>query len=344
MIVDRAEQEIRFCPVFQHSETIRFGRKRAAAAGSKDRENTMETGSGKNLSSVMGFIYIVITFFLWGSIYVSGKLVQSSFPPVLVSDLRCTIAAIPYFFLLRTRYRNVRIERGDIKYFILIGFLGYYVSQILVQIAIDLTGASTTALVNAVTPVMIMLFAAVLLKEKITPVKIFCLILALAGPIVIAGGVDGRGELGGIVLNLISVCTWSLTSVMIRKFSAKYPPVVIPAYGFLFSLIFHIPTAAVVLYRTDDIRITPVAVFGVLYLGIFCSSIAQYTWSMALSVFPAGTCSLFYPLQPIFSALLGYFLLNERFGPEFFIGLLLISLDVILVTLSTARESRKAVS
>ena len=80
----------------------------------------------------------------------------------------------------------------------------------------------------------------------------------------------------------------------------------------------------------------------VLYLGLVGSGLAQYTWTASLAELPASTCSLFYPLQPMFSALLGMLLLNETFTPSFLVGLVLISADVILSTLETRKLAKQA--
>ena len=72
------------------------------------------------------------------------------------------------------------------------------------------------------------------------------------------------------------------------------------------------------------------------------SGLAQYTWTASLAELPASTCSLFYPLQPMFSALLGMLLLNETFTPSFLVGLVLISADVILSTLETRKLAKQA--
>ena len=88
------------------------------------------------------------------------------------------------------------------------------------------------------------------------------------------------------------------------------------------------------------IATNPVA--SVLYLGLVGSGLSQYTWTASLAELPASTCSLFYPLQPMFSALLGMLLLNETFTPSFLVGLVLISADVILSTLETRKLAKQA--
>ena len=46
----------------------------------------------------------------------------------------------------------------------------------------------------------------------------------------------------GILVVLAAVVTWSVASVFMRQLTAKYPPILVTAYGMVISLIFHIPT------------------------------------------------------------------------------------------------------
>ena len=131
-----------------------------------------------------------------------------------------------------------------------------------------------------------------------------CLALALAGTAVITQGAGSQSELLGIAAVLISVVFWGFASVFMRRLTAKYPAVLVTTYSMAISLIFHI---------------------------------AQYTWTRCLSILPASTCSLFYPLQPVFAALLGAVILKETFTSTFAIGLALISLDVVLSTWETKK-------
>ncbi len=283
---------------------------------------------------------LVFTFFIWGSVYVAAKLIAGDIPPMLLACLRtCTGAAC--VALMARKHRHVKIEKKDLWILLLIGFLGYYATVNLVQIGIKLTGASVAALINALVPVSVTIFAALVLREKITPVKLACLALALAGTAVITGGTQGGGELVGSIAVLVSVMTWGLASVFVRKLTAKYPPVLVTAYGLCISLLFHIPTG-IATYVSQGAKIDLTAVLVILYLGLAGTGVSQFTWAKCLSVLPASTCSLFYPLQAMFSALLGAAILSESFRPSFFIGLALISADVALNTWESRRESGTA--
>lgn len=293
----------------------------------------MERTSGKQAFGLLFF-----TFFIWGSIYVAGKMISDDVPASLVACLRCVSAMLPLGFMSR-KYWDIRIERKDIKWFFLVGTLGYFLTIQMIQLGIALTGASMASLVNAMTPVAVTILAAFILKEKITPVKCLCLALAITGTIVITSGASGQGEIRGIAVVLVGVVSFAAASVYMRRLTAKYPAVLVTTYSMAISLIFHIPVG-IVTVLTKPVTFTPFAVAVILYLGFAGSGVAQYTWTKCLSLLPASTCSLFYPLQPAFSALLGAWLLGETFTPAFFLGLLLISLDVVLNTIETRRLNR----
>ena len=196
------------------------------------------------------------------------------------------------------------------------------------------------SLINALTPVSVTILAALMLKEKITPIKVICLILALAGAVVIAMGAGTQSETLGIVVVLCAVVSWGFASVYMRRLTVKYPAVLVTTYSMAISLLFHIPVG-IYSAATQPVNFSLKAVLVILYLGFAGSGVAQYTWVKCLSILPASTCSLFYPLQPVFSAVLGAVILGETFSGAFFIGLILISIDVALSTWETKKLSAK---
>lgn len=295
------------------------------------------------LKKSRAFLFLVATFFFWGSVYVGGKLISGDVPAPLLGCLRCFVAVFPLMLMAR-RHFGIKIDRADWKYFIAVGVLGYFMTIFLIQMGISLTGASMAALVNSVTPVGVTIFAAIHLKEKITPTKILCLALALAGTFIITTGAAGQGEIMGILAVLVAVVSWSLASVYMRQLTAKYPPILVTAYGMAISLIFHIPSGVISAIQAGGTGLSMNNILVVLYLGLIGSGLAQYTWTASLSQLPASTCSLFYPLQPMFSALLGMLILHETFAPSFLVGMVLISADVILSTLETRKLSQAEVS
>lgn len=291
-------------------------------------------------SKSFAFFLLFATFFMWGSTYVGGKLISGAVPAPLLACLRCSSAIFPLLLMSR-KHLGTKIAPEDRKDFLIVGALGYFSTIFLVQTGISLTGASMASLINSLNPVSITIIAAVVLKEKITPVTVFCLALALAGTFVVTSGAAGQGELLGILVVLLSMLCWGAATVCMRRLTAKYPPILVTTYGMAISLLFHIPVG-IYSALTQPTEFSP-SVWGVvLYLGLIGSGLSQFTWTKSLSILPASTCSLFYPLQPVSSALLGAFILGETFNVSFYIGLALISADVIISTWDTNRKTKPA--
>ncbi|MEA4933233.1 MAG: EamA family transporter [Lawsonibacter sp.] len=281
------------------------------------------------------FLTLFLTFFFWGSVYVAGKMIANDVPAPLLACLRCVVAMAPLSLMAR-KHLGTKVAREDAKYFVLVGIIGYFLTIFLVQLGISMTGASTASLVNALTPVSVTVMAALILKERITPVKCLCLVLALAGTVVVTCGAGGQRELAGIAVILASVLCWGVASVYMRLLTAKYPPILVTTYGMAISLFLHIPVGLISAMR-QPVWLSLPNTAVILYLGLVGSGLSQFTWTKCLSVLPASTCSLFYPLQPVFSALLGALILGETFQGTFFGGLLLISVDVALSTWEVQR-------
>lgn len=290
----------------------------------------------KNVFQV--YLMLVSTFFLWGSIYVATKYLSTAgLPSAVIVCARNLIGVVPLYFMARGSL-HTKIEKEDWKYFILVALLGYYGTFLINMLGVARAGASVSALVNTLNPVTMSLLAAVILKEPIRKIQVVCIVLAVVGAYVVLAGAESNGQFIGLLLIIGSVLTWSVTSIYIRRLGAKYPAVLITFYGMGMSLLLHIPTAGYAIAKQGGMQLDGKTILLLLYLGVLASGFAQFLWSRSLSLLPATTCSLFYPLQPVFSAILGVLFLGETFRPNFWIGMVIIGGDIILNCLDGMRN------
>lgn len=73
-------------------------------------------------SNRKAFGLLFFTFFIWGSVYVGGKLIAQDLPPALVACLRCCTAMVPLLLMAR-KHMGIPIAPEDWKYFVLVGSL-----------------------------------------------------------------------------------------------------------------------------------------------------------------------------------------------------------------------------
>jgi drug/metabolite transporter (DMT)-like permease len=276
------------------------------------------------------YFYLLITFCIWGSLYVVSKFLLGKIPVLTISLLRYLIAGAVLFFVLKTR-KTREIELQDRKYVLLIGFVGYFLSLGAQLLGTKLSNASLASLVNSINPVTIMVFAAFMLKEKLTIKKVIGIFLSIVGVYTIIGGVNSDGQLVGILLSLLSVISWSYVSVAIRRITQKYDPLQITTYGILVGAVCTFPFSLIELMITPaTIQFDWTVVGSLLYMGLVCTAFAHMLWNRCLSMIEAGSCSAFYPLQPMTAVLLGWLFLGESIDINFLWGAILIISGVML--------------
>lgn len=278
--------------------------------------------------AVHPYFLCLVTFFLWGSLYVVNKYVFWSFSPLTTLFLRNTLAAGLLFLVARKKgFRPVWKEH--IKYFLLSGVIGYSVSTGLVLISNDLLGATMSSLINSANPVFIMLFALILLRERLTRGKLLGILCALCGVALVVGIESGSSSAAGLICSVLGVILWALGSVSLRKITQHYEPEQVACSCLVISLPFCLVGA---LAETGGKipAVEPISVICLLYAGLICTGVANLLWNKCLSRMDASTCSMFYPLQPMFSALLGVVLLGEAITWNLIVGGIVIFAGVII--------------
>ena len=192
------------------------------------------------------------------------------------------------------------------------------------------------------TPVGVTIFAALHLKEKITPTKVLCLVLALVGTFVITTGATGQGRWRASLVVLAAVVTWSVASVFMRQLTAKYPPILVTAYGMVISLIFHIPTGVAAAVQAGGTGLSSANIPG----GALSGAGGLRAGPVHLDGQSGrAACQHLLPLLPSPAHVLcpaGHAAAERDLHPSFLVGLVLISADVILSTLETRKLAKQA--
>ena len=81
------------------------------------------------------------------------------------------------------------------------------------------------------------------------------------------------------------------------------------------------------------------------YIALICTGLAQLLWNRSLAFLNAGTCSMFYPLQPVTSTLFGVLFLGEKLTVSFLLGGAVITCGILISQLSLPdhRESERRI-
>ena len=283
-------------------------------------------------------IPLFAAFVLWGSQYVISKIALRTVPPVTLLALRYLVSVPALFIVLRLRHALTPIKKGDWPILFAIGFTGYFASFCLQMLGINRLTGSVSSLLGAMNPIFIPILAAFFLHERITPAKIACVALSMAGVVVIVG-VDGTVDASGALLMLASVFLWSTASIIIRRVSGRYDPMQIALIAILCALPFTGGWSLIEL-QSAPCSFTLESVLAVLYMGVLGTAVTHSLWNYSLRVMDASFCSMFYPMQPLVSSILGGLFLHEAVTPGFVIGALMICCGIVAAVISA--KPRKA--
>ncbi|MFA6507498.1 MAG: DMT family transporter [Treponemataceae bacterium] len=282
---------------------------------------------------------------IWGGMYVVSKVVLEVIPPFALLSLRLLLgfATLAIVVLFRGGFK---MEKWQVAVSIAVGFVGYAVSLGFQFVGTKLSTASNGALVTSATPVLVLPFALLLLREKLGVRRLIAVAVACAGVIAViapwnasapaaavasvsAAGLLSAGSLGNLCLVAAAV-TWALYSVLVRKISAKIDVLESSAI----MLLGGVPTS--VAFGVAEISangvgpIGPGIVAGVLFLGIVSTAIAMFLWNYSFAKLPAATASLTFFAQPVVGTLLGWAFLGDTITPLFLAGGALIGAGIFI--------------
>lgn len=287
--------------------------------------------------TISGAICLSLAASIWGGMYVVSKYVLDFIPPLTLVWLRFIIAFVVLYGILKLaekkQKKKVTIRKKDWLLFAWIGFIGYFISITCQFIGTKLSDAHTGSLVTSATPAFMVIFAALILKEKLTARRLLSTIIATIGVIIVIGwDIEIGSYFIGTIILVGAAITWALLSIYVKIASIQFSSLVITTYAIFFSLFFITPFMIWELQAASIGTVNTYVILGVLYLGIVSTAGAFFLWNKGLELLDASIGSLFFFFQPIVGSLLGWLLLNETLNSNFFIGGILIICSVLITT------------
>lgn len=277
--------------------------------------------------------------FSWGLNYVAAKISYAGFDPVFVSIMRSLLGGLCVVAWCRWRGISLLSRDGTLAAGIGVGLL-FGVEFLFLYIGLEhTTVARNTLLVNAM-PFWMLLGGHFLLGERMTTRKVFGLVLAFAGLIVVFADKLGAYEqsmLTGDLLSLGAGVAWAATNILIKRSNLT----TVPAEKLL---LYQLAGAAVVGLLVLPFSGPPVRVFALvptlalLFQAVFIVAFTYVLWFWMLGRYPASGLSSFAFLTPVFGVLCGALFLGEPLSAGIFVALVLIVAGLVIVNRPARRQ------
>ena len=285
-----------------------------------------------------GAVYGISAAGIWGSMYVVSDLVLEVVPPFTLLSLRILLALLVLLPLSR-RQGFAPPPRPMLPRLLAVGVVGIGISLGAQFIGTDLSTAVNGALVTSASPAFVVLFALLILRERLTLARLTAIMLATFGVLVIfdPASADFSSEtfLGDVFL-AIAALTWGLYSVLVRRVATRdrSPALVVTVFALFGGLLIAVPGSLLEIAQRPIDAISPAVVLGVLYLGLICTAFALLLWNRAFALVPATVASLFFFAQPLAGAILAAIFLGQTMTSALWLGGSLIAFAVLLSLLS----------
>ena len=281
-------------------------------------------------------IALLVANIIYGINYSVAKAVMPDhIKPLALVSLRSFTAAILFWFTSLFLPKE-KVSRKDLLYLLGCSFFGVVINQILFLAGLNLTSPINSSILISTNPIFAFVFAAIILKEKISFMKGSGLALGLIGVLILIlqnGTPDvGSSTFIGDVITLINTISWAFYTVIIKKMLEKYHPVTVMKWTFLFGMLTTVP-AGYGQWSTMDWTAIPLkAVLGLGFVVVFATYLGYLLISFGLRRLSPTIVSTYTYIQPVIAAYLASIMGQDHIDLVMILSAVLIFAGVFVVS------------
>ncbi|MGE5418746.1 MAG: DMT family transporter [Chloroflexota bacterium] len=274
---------------------------------------------------------------IYGLNVIFGKEVMPEFiKPFSLLIVRSVSTAI-IFWAASLFIPKEKVEKKDLLYIASIFIFGVVINQALFLAGLALTSPINSSIIMSVNPGFAFLFAAIILKEKITFLKGTGLAIGFAGVIILIlknGTPDvSSSTFLGDVFTLINTISWAFYTVVIKRMLEKYHPVTVMKWTFLFGMFINIPIGYREFIATNWSAITAAAWLEIGFVVFFATFLGYLLLSFGLRRVSPTIVSTYTYLQPVIAAYVATLLGQDHIDAVMVVSACLIFAGVYVVSL-----------
>lgn len=277
------------------------------------------------------YLYAGISILLWSSLATVSKLLLGTMNSYKVLCISAFFAAVTLLIVNIFTKRLCVLKSYKLKDYItiiLIGLPGTFFYYVFLYLGTDRMLASQAFIINYLWPIMSVIFACILLKEKLSARKIIAIAMSFLGVITVAGGELAKFNvqtLLGMLLCIGAAVSYGLFTALNQKWHYdKFVSLMLSfVSAFVLSLVINIVMGT-------DMSINLPQGLGLGWNGLSVMAIATVTWALALDSGKTAKVSNLAYITPFLSLVWTALFLKESISPLSVIGLAIIVLGIFV--------------
>ena len=287
-----------------------------------------------NSQKALRYIPILLAVLFWGSSFVATKTALLEIKPVTVIVLRLILATTLLTIIALSTKKSFSINLKSHGWILILAMIATF--HLWIQVTgLQYTTASNTGWIIGTAPIFMAILGLIFFREKVTLLQVAGILIAMFGLLMLIGKgnvldidlIENKGDL----LVLGSAFTWGVYSMVNKKISLSYSPLMTILYLFLMMLIIIIPFNLNSETINAVIHLSFIGWISILFLGLFCSGIAYVIWARALRDMESAKVGAFLYFEPFVTVLAAWFFLNEVITLMMIVSGLLITAGVFIV-------------
>lgn len=280
-----------------------------------------------------GHIAALITIIIWGTTFISTKVLLTTFDPIEILFIRFIIGYL-ILWLIYPHHLVIRDKKQEL-YFMAAGLSGVTLYYLLENIALTYTLASNVGVIISIAPFFTVLFSFLFLHNAKKPALQFFIgfILAMVGIYLISfNGTTLQLNPLGDILAIIAAMLWACYSLLTKKLAElNYTTIQTTRRTFFYGLLFMIPFLYSHNFSISISQIiTPTHFINLLFLGLGASALCFVTWNYAVKILGSVKTTLYIYIVPVITAITSAFILQEKMTWLTVIGIILTLIGLLI--------------
>ena len=266
---------------------------------------------------------------------IAKSIMPVAIKPFALVSLR-SISAAALFWITSLFMPKEKVEPKDILFLFGVSFFGVVINQVLFLVGLDMTSPVNSAIILSTNPIFAFVFAAIILKERITFLKGTGLAIGLSGVLILILQ-NGRPDIAsstflGDIYTLVNTISWAFYTVIIKRMLDKYSPVTVMKWTFLFGMTANIPIGYNQWHSMDWSAITLSAWLGIAFVVIGATYLGYLLITFGLKRLSPTVVSTYTYTQPVIAAYLASLMGQDHISMVMVISALLIFAGVFVVS------------
>jgi drug/metabolite transporter (DMT)-like permease len=264
----------------------------------------------------MAIFALLLAVILWSSSFIALKIAFRAYDPMVVIFGRMLVGSLCFLAVGRRVTEALHYRRGDYKLILLMAFCEPCLYFIFEAKAVENTTASQVGMITAILPILVMVAATVILKERIKARSWLGSVIALAGvcwlTLESSPSTNAPNPLLGNFLEFLAMVCAAGYTISVKFLTERYSPFFLTAMQAFIGCIFYFP-----LLFLPSTRLPEQWHFGpglaIIYLGAVITLGAYGLYNYGVKQLPANVAASYINLIPIFAAIMGWLILGETF-------------------------------